>query len=203
VVLSGGYEEAGFAGRFDLNAGDVAVHSSFDAHLDRVQPNGCELLNLPLARGTSLPAAFKVADPDLIARIAERDPHLAARALVPSQFVTVSRDWPDELASAITHTPQLVLGRWANIKGLAAETVSRGFRTVFGVTPARFRLEMQAQRAIHLIEESGLSLAEIAAECGFSDQPHLTRAFVQLTGRAPGAWRRESIPFKTDVRCRA
>jgi AraC-like DNA-binding protein len=49
-----------------------------------------------------------------------------------------------------------------------------------------------------MIQESDTSLAAIAAECGFADQPHLTRAVASLTGCPPGFWRRRSIPFKTD-----
>ena len=32
-------------------------------------------------------------------------------------------------------------------------------------------------------------LAEIAAETGFADQPHMTRAITALTGAPPRAWR--------------
>ena len=197
VVLSGGYEEAGLAGRFDLGAGCVAVHRTFDAHLDKVQHIGAELLNLPLPCGTNLPNFFRIEDPDSIARLAERDVRSAVLALRPRSLVAAGNDWQDELAADIIETPELQLRPWANANGLAAETLSRGFRKAFGVTPVRFRIEMQARRALQLIEGTDAPLAGIAAECGFSDQPHLNRIIVQLTGRSPGSWRRESIPFKT------
>ena len=66
------------------------------------------------------------------------------------------------------------------------------------VAPARFRIEMQAHRALLLIEDTDAPLARIAAECGFADQPHLTRSIVQITGHPPAYWRRQSIPFNTD-----
>lgn len=199
IVLSGGYEEAGPAGRVDLQPGQVAVHRSFDAHLDHVRPGGAELLNLPLPPMTVLPSFFSIDDPDLIVRLAERDAPSAALALAlaPRDRVAARNDWPDELASAIIAAPRLALGPWAEARGLAAETLSRGFRKAFGVTPARFRLELQAARALELIEDNALPLAGIAAECGFSDQPHLTRTIVEVTGRSPTAWRPTSIPFKT------
>jgi AraC-like DNA-binding protein len=34
------------------------------------------------------------------------------------------------------------------------------------------------------------SLADIAVETGFADQPHFTRAFSKAVGMTPGAWRR-------------
>jgi len=197
VVLSGGYQEAGLAGRFDLTAGDVAVHREFDAHLDHVHAQGAEILNLPLPFGTTLPAVFKIADPDTIARLAERDPVDAAMTLVPVSVVVPANDWPDDLAGDLNLNSEPRLRSWAHANGLAPETLSRRFRMAYGVTPAAFRAEARAHRAFALICESNAPLASIAADCGFADQPHLTRAIVRLTGHPPGFWRRTSIPFKT------
>jgi AraC-like DNA-binding protein len=38
--------------------------------------------------------------------------------------------------------------------------------------------------------QSTLPLAQIASDCGFSDQAHFSRQFLQLTGESPGSWRR-------------
>ena len=198
VVLSGRYQEAGFGGRFHLEAGDVVVHRAFDAHLDQVSQTGAEVLNLPLPRDIDLPNVFAIYDPDAVARSAESDPDAASRALTPSGQVKAEDDWPDQLAAAVAATGEQTLRSWAEVEGLAAETLSRGFRRAYGITPARFRAEMKTQKALGLILETSLPLAEIAAECGFADQPHLTRAIVRLTGLSPGTWRRRSIPFKTD-----
>jgi AraC-like DNA-binding protein len=197
VVLSGGYQEAGLAGRFNLKAGDVVVHRAFDTHLNRVCGRGAQVLNLPLPAGRAFSSVFTVNDPEAIARTAELDPHGAARELTPSGQVTAADDWPDHLASAMVNGPERRLSLWANANGFAPETLSRVFRRVYGITPARFRTEAKAYRALTLIDESDDPLAEIAAECGFADQPHLTRAVVQLTGLPPGYWRRRSILFKT------
>ncbi|HEX6661736.1 MAG TPA: helix-turn-helix transcriptional regulator [Sphingomicrobium sp.] len=196
VVLSGGYQEAGLAGRFDVSAGDVVVHREFDAHLDHVRDRGAEILNLPLPPGTKLPSAFRIADPDAIVRLAERDTVAAAMSLVPMSGVVPANDWPDELASDLNRDSGHRLRCWAHARNLAPETLSRRFRMAYGLTPAAFRAEARAQRAFTLVCESDASLASIAADCGFADQPHLTRAIVRLTGHPPGFWR-GSIPFKT------
>ena len=199
VVLGGRYQEAGLDGRRDLAAGDVVVHRRFDAHLDCVGPNGAELINLPLPPGSSLPTAFRVEDPDRVARLAESDPATAARTLRPDGAVAIQSDWPDRLALLLTAPNQQRLGQWADSIGLAAETLSRGFRAAYGITPARFRAEARARRAMEMILATETSLASVAIDCGYSDQPHLSRAIVELTGRSPGHWRR-SNPFKKDER---
>jgi AraC-like DNA-binding protein len=140
--------------------------------------------------------AFTIDDPDAIARLAEIGLGAAANSLRPIGAVTAASDWPDRLAADLVSVPDQRLGRWADRAGLAAETISRGFRSAFGVAPARFRAEVRARRAMTMIEQADLSLATIAADCGYSDQPHLNRAIVALTGRSPGQWRR-SNSFKS------
>ena len=195
VVVSGGYREAGFDGRRTLEPGTVVVHRPYDAHLDHIGPSGAELINLPLPDGLCLPDAFAIDDPDSIARLAESDLAGAVTALEPRASLPASSDWPDRLAADLARRPGLRLGEWADAAGLAAETLSRGFQLAYGLTPARFRAELRVRKAIALVEQADLSLAAIAADCGYADQPHLNRAIVELTGIPPGRWRR-SNPFK-------
>jgi AraC-like DNA-binding protein len=198
VVLSGTYEECGSRGRFRAGPGDVLLHRAFDAHLDRFHNRGAQILNL--VAGT-LPANFsigRIGDPDVIARVAERDP-IEAGAQLHAQLCEAPgalQDWPDLLATDLLRDPGCRLEIWASKHGLAAETISRGFGKVFGVTPASFRAEVRARCAFALITGSQQPLACIAAATGFADQAHMSRATRALTGLPPSWWRR-SNPFKT------
>jgi len=196
VVLSGSYEEAGDNGRRIVGPGDVIVHGAFEAHLNRTPPAGALVVNLPLPR-QALPAFGTVSDPDAIARAAERDVQAAACLLMtqhrPAWATPI--DWPDLLADALRDGP-VRIGEWARAHGLSAEHVARGFRQVFGEGPLAYGREVRARAALASSLSGDLSLAEIAQATGFSDQAHMTRAVVALTGRPPGAWRR-SNPFKT------
>jgi AraC-like DNA-binding protein len=198
VVLSGSYEECGSRGRFQVGAGDVLLHDAFDAHLDRFQDNGAQILNLVVADSRPDFSIGRVGDPDAIARAAELDP-IEAGALLRAQLReahTALRDWPDILAADILRDSHCRLDSWARRYGLAAETISRGFRRVFGVTPASFRAEVRARQAFALITRSEAPLVSIAVDMGFADQAHMSRATRALTGLPPSWWRR-SNPFKT------
>lgn len=200
VVLSGGYEECGNRGRFRVRPGDVLLHAAFDAHLDRFGARDTEILNLALRDPTAAKVwGGQVGDADAIVRLAERDPDAASGALIAALLGTprAERDWPDLLAEDIARDPGLRLESWARRLGLAAETLSRAFKKLYGVTPARFRAETRARRALlHLAGSKG-ALAGVAARAGFADQPHMTRAVKALTGAPPGAWRATSNRFKT------
>jgi AraC-like DNA-binding protein len=197
VILSGGYEESGSFGRYRVRSGHVLLHRAFDAHVDRFESSGARILNLLLDE----PPAFGlgvVADPDAIARVAEKDLPAAVEALreTMTSIEPQPADWPDLLAYDLLDDPQLRLEAWAERQGMAAATLSRGFRTIFATSPAAFRAESRAQSALALITAGGSSLAEIAAAAGFADQSHMTRAVRALTGQPPGYWLR-SNRFKT------
>lgn len=198
IVLAGSYEECGSHGRFRVTAGDVLLHEAFDAHLDRFQKSGAQILNLVVAGWTAGFALGHVRDPDAIARAAERDLNEAGN-LLRLELVEAgpcASDWPDLLARDLLNDPDCRIDDWAQRHHLAAETVSRGFGRMFGVTPAAFRLEVRARRAFRMVSDSVIPLAAVAARTGFADQAHMCRAVRALTSASPGAWRR-SNPFKT------
>ena len=198
VVLTGDYIEAGDAGRRRVSPGEVILHHRFEAHANRFGGRGAVVLNLPLPDDWSAPAPFmRLADPDAVVRGAERDPREAVEALIAGLLPAAPDipDWPDLLAETLRRDSQLSLGDWARAHGLAAATVSRGFRQAFGISPIRYRAETRALAAWRALS-SAVPLADLAAETGFADQAHMTRAIVALTGRPPGAWR-GSNRFKT------
>jgi len=203
IILSGFYEECGSLGRFRVGPGDVVIHGRFEAHLDRFGPKGARILNLviPKSERTLSCGAGRLQNADAIARMAETD-RTSALMHLHEQLIAVAKaplDWPDMLAADLVENPQLRLGDWARRQGLAAETLSRGFHRVFGIAPAAFRTETRARKAFVRIQAGYESLAAIAAESGFADQAHMSRATRSLTGNTPGYWRTASNLFKTEA----
>jgi AraC family transcriptional regulator len=65
------------------------------------------------------------------------------------------------------------------------------FKRSTGVSPTAWLARQRIDHARALLRRGDLTLSEIAAATGFTDQPHFTRAFSRLVGMSPGAWRRQ------------
>lgn len=192
VVLAGSYEESGSRGRFRVRPGDVLLHDAFDAHLDRFEGSGARIFSLEIEACPADASIAHVCDADSVVRAAERDVIEAGVLLLAEirRQPPVHYDWPDILADDLLNDPAWRLDEWARKRSLAPSSVSRGFRKVFGVTPAAFRLGARARHAFRMITGSGQSFAAVAATTGFADQAHMSRAIRALTGAPPGSWRK-------------
>lgn len=73
----------------------------------------------------------------------------------------------------------------ATISQCSVAQLGRDFIHFFGLSPHAYLIELRIQRAKDLIR-SGMTLAEVALACGYSDQPSLTRSFKKTVGLTPG-----------------
>ena len=85
---------------------------------------------------------------------------------------------------------RVTVAEMADIVGLSESWFATVFRQTTGKTPLQWQLEQRINVAQKLLLESDLTVADIAAQLGFSDQAHLTKAFRQSVGNTPAAWRR-------------
>jgi AraC-like DNA-binding protein len=90
---------------------------------------------------------------------------------------------PAEVAVAPGRHSQRPLARAITLDDLAGEVgmsrfhFARRFRSAAGTTPHEFLLQQRVKRARTMLERTNTPLPEIARECGFAEQPHLTREF--------------------------
>jgi AraC family transcriptional regulator len=77
----------------------------------------------------------------------------------------------------------------------------RAFRVSLQETPHTYVLRIRIERACAQIRATPvITLSQIAADCGFSDQPHFNRVFRRLLGLSPGRWRRlQAAPASPDA----
>jgi AraC-like DNA-binding protein len=74
--------------------------------------------------------------------------------------------------------------------GLPATTFNRQFRELLRMTPTEYLLTWRIENARRMLEETQRSMADIAVECGFSDQSHFTKRFRRVTGLTPLAYQK-------------
>jgi AraC-like DNA-binding protein len=73
------------------------------------------------------------------------------------------------------------------VSGLSRYELARQFRALYGTSPYRYSVLRRLDRARHALVRH-VSLAHVAAECGFADQAHFTRTFKAAFGMPPGRY---------------
>lgn len=106
--------------------------------------------------------------------------------LAPRTRRTVEDYMLSNLSTAIS------LGALAETAGLSYSHFLRAFRETVGVSPHRHLMQMRAQRAEHLVLSSQMPLKQIALDCGFASQSHMTTTMKRLLHITPSALRQLS-----------
>ena len=157
---------------------------------------GLKLIRLAWADDDGIGGLYHLDDVYEIAKAAKRDvieaTHLLKRALRENCLPSDGKknDWPDLLLADLMKNASTEIGAWAEVNGLARETVSRGFAAAYGVAPSILRAELRARSAWLRATRSSERLCRIAVETGFADQAHMTRWIQRITGAPPAFWRR-------------
>ncbi len=87
----------------------------------------------------------------------------------------------------------IAVGELASLARLSTTHFSRVFKRSFGVTPRDYVMRARLERAKTLLTQTSASLCQIALDCGFCDQAHMSRIFHQVVGATPGRWRRQTM----------
>jgi AraC-like DNA-binding protein len=197
-VLAGTFEESGYNGRIRATAGDVLIHPALDCHENQMVSAGVKLIRLDWPDYSGVGGLYQLDDVDELAKTAEKDVieamHLLKRALRENGLPSHGQksDWPDMLLADLAKNASTEIGVWAEAKGLAHETVSRGFAAAYGIAPSVLRAELRARAAWLRITRGSDSLCRVAADTGFADQAHMTRWIHRITGAPPAVWRRHA-----------
>lgn len=84
------------------------------------------------------------------------------------------------------------LGVLAAMEGLSPYALIRAYRRRFSITPLQHLASMRIERACGLLA-GGAVPSDVAAQTGFCDQAHLTRAFKQRMGVTPAAYGKMAV----------
>lgn len=86
---------------------------------------------------------------------------------------------------------RIPIERLAHMAGIGSAQFSRLFKRATNVTLHQYIIKRRVERARDLLAETQLPIAEIAHECGFADQVHLTRFFGRIVGTSPASFRKK------------
>jgi AraC family transcriptional regulator len=205
IVLDGAYTEVRDGTPQRMDAGTIVIHPAREEHSDYFLASG-RVLNVTIDNGDLLESIADGAHPaadlpreqlaaliDAIARNAGRSRVQAlveslVRALAPAKERRVP-SWIHDAIDAVDWTAVETFDGTARHLGVHPTHFSRSFREHTGMTPRAFRQRARVCAASHLLLGSHFALAHVAAECGFVDQSHLTRAFSEVVGLTPGRYR--------------
>ncbi len=124
------------------------------------------------------------------------------RAMHPSQDSTGTRSAAHGAAAALQHQPSALAGSdLADGDPSGRSTAVFGYRRNGGLVaaagrtavrratadrrPARFYKRMRLERATALLEQTSMSVLEVAIACGFTSSAHLSTSYRQAYGRSP------------------
>lgn len=85
---------------------------------------------------------------------------------------------------------KITIQRIADAVGVGTTTLCREFKLELGVAPHQVVTDLRLKRARHLLKQAHSSLPDVATQCGFSSQQHMTITFREHLGLTPGAYRK-------------
>ena len=92
---------------------------------------------------------------------------------------------------------RLLIAELATAVRLSPSHFARAFKRSVGCSPHHYMLKRRIARAKEQMRTTDTPLAQIAVECGFSDQSHFTRCFKRCEGETPTAWHRRAASRPT------
>lgn len=79
----------------------------------------------------------------------------------------------------------------ARATGISPSHLRRLFRTARKSSPKRAQQKLKFERAMQLMAQTTVKLAQVATECGYKSASNFCRAFKAFNGNSPAVWRRE------------
>lgn len=76
----------------------------------------------------------------------------------------------------------------ATAVGMSQYYFCRLFKQSMGISPHQYLIQQRVERAKQLLRQRKFSIADIALQCGFTNQSHLNRYFKRLVGVTPNTF---------------
>lgn len=206
--LNGAYEE--WCGRQSRTcvAGGAVFHPRGEAHRDRFHGEGAAIFSLEMGDAwverlredgvacderRDAGAAVRTRAMKLIRAVAGGSSlRIEAAAievlaeLPPARIERTPPPWMRRVRECLAESAaRPSLDELSTIAGVHPVHLARAFRQFHGCSIGEYFRALRMDRAVALVREGTMPLADVADACGFADQSHLTRAFKRATGCSP------------------
>lgn len=190
VPKSGRYREVVIGGHYDVQQGLAVITNALAPHADKIEQGGLNITNLSLP-DLGISGVFEL--PKEARRSGwprdARDVSGVLADLKPIEMIPVAK-WLQEAFKILIENQSITLT--AREIGLTREHFQRSFLAGFAMTPGQALREFKLSQSLKAL--SGLEpLAEIAVQCRFSDQSHMTRVVKTATGMTPREIQQKNI----------
>jgi AraC-like DNA-binding protein len=108
----------------------------------------------------------------------------------------------DHLVSACIALFQQRLSEEIHLQHIAEELLvsysllRQRIRSATGLSPAKLLLQIRCQQAQAYLQETDMTIGEVASACGFDDQYTFSRSFKRAVGVAPSHWRDQLLQWR-------
>lgn len=226
-IVDGGCDERSGGRDRAFGPGSLHFHPAGDPHAARTGTAGLESLSIVLHGGaaagaeraarrldSALPAPLGALASRVWAEFFARDGasdvtvesavHELLAEARGDRAVTTGRAWVATVRDYLhaSFRSAVRLADLAEIAGVHAVHVVRGFRRSRGVTPGVYLRRLRLETARQALLETSRPIADIAFDAGFYDQAHFTREFRRTIGLPPAAFRRLHAPLRRGSRAR-
>jgi len=216
VVLGGALFERSGRSEHECTRGTLVLNSAREPHRDRVGPSGARCLNVELGphwldeHGHVTAYRFAGRALDAVGRLeaelrraggcaieVESAVHglLAEATGGPAPPSRVAPPWLDRVVEMLHAEASggVSVRLLAAAAGVHPAHLCRTFAARHGCTIGQYARRLRADRALGAILHSGVPLARVAQEAGFTDQSHLTRAVREFYHTTPARLRRDAM----------
>ena len=123
--------------------------------------------------------------------------HHSTKAMTPLALNSAKKR-SDDIANIVgkvflNYADPPTLSQSSNELGMTGRGFRKLFKNITGITYQEFSTSMRAMTAVGILKFTSKSIAEIAKECGYADNSHMTKTFLKLFGSSPLQLRREMI----------
>lgn len=90
----------------------------------------------------------------------------------------------------------LTIPQVAGRLGVSLDRLERGFNSALKTSPNSYYRKLRLKRAADLLAHSSMSVRDVALASGFQSMSSFARAFLEMHGQTPRAWRRATVELK-------